>query len=293
MARKTDRPLSDAEFLKAFRMLVKRLDSHISSVDRGERHVRDDLAAVLRILLTRGKGENAIGRFLSRHRMSAEATISLPAFDGSSVWLSLGSLPWDATGGTKTRVVSIPTGLIESTALKVNVEGQASTVSWEQLIKSYGNTYGAHLSTTLPAILDGVRLHGVCEADIGTYMLRSLGVLASGVSHELLRQVDPTHSGVAYDFYFEGVQLLGIACVRLRNSDIVTVEFSTRRGRVSTALLSFVTPDGSGAKLDYVQKEAPWDTGPVTVSFKMVRKDADPTAPLDAQFYHDSPNAGA
>jgi hypothetical protein len=124
-------------------------------------------------------------------------------------------------------------------------------------------------------------------------MLRTLGVLASGVSHELLRQVDPTHSGVAYDFYFEGVQLLGIACVRLRNSDIVTVEFSTRRGHVSTALLSFITPDGSGATLDYVQKEAPWDTGPVTVSYKMVRKDADPTAPLDAQFYHDSPNAGA
>jgi hypothetical protein len=119
MARRTDRPLSDAEFLEAFRTLVKRLDSHISSVDRGERHVRDDLAAVLRILLTRGKGENAIGRFLSRHRMSAEATVSLPAFDGASVWLSLGSLPWDATGGTKTRVVSIPTGLNESTALNL------------------------------------------------------------------------------------------------------------------------------------------------------------------------------
>lgn len=293
MARKTDRPLSDAEFLDAFRTLVKRLDSHIRSIDHGERHVRDDLAAVLRILLTRGKGEDAMRRFMSRHQMSADATVSLPAFEGPSVWLSLGSLPWDAATGTETQVVTIPKGLMESTALTARVGHRTEKVSWEKLVKSYGNTYGAHLSTTLPGILDGVKLHGVCEADIGTYMLRSLGVIASGVCNTMLRRVDPAHSSVTYDFYFEGVQLLGIACVRLRNSDIVTVEFSTRRGHLSMPLLSFAFPDGGGAKLNFARDAAPWDTMPVTVACKMGRKVADPTAPVDAQFYHGSSNAGA
>jgi len=237
MSNRTPRALDDAEFLVRFRTVVKRLDTQLKLIDEGQYHVRDDLATVLRALLTRGKGDDGIRRLATRFSLKPpKRGISRPANDGPNVLLAIGALPADDESSAQT--VTVPDQLMLAVPLSVRSSAGIRRATWDNVVSDYGNTFGAHLSTTVPAILDDVHYFGLTETDFGTYMLRSLGVLASSVCHELVRQIDPHSIAVTHNPYMAGTQIYEAMYLREGGTDDLRVgmrkEEWTKAGPVMT-----------------------------------------------------------
>lgn len=173
------RALTDEEFLSAFRRVVARLDTHIQLLDQGIFALRDDLATVLRILVCRGRGDDGLRKFSKRFGVTPHSVFvssEPPTSDDHLRW-AVSSLPSDEKGPHEQ--LRFPHDIGERIALVVRVDGKLRSYHWERVVADYGNTFGAHLSTTVPAVLDQVRFMGFANADFGTFMLRSLAVLAA------------------------------------------------------------------------------------------------------------------
>lgn len=218
MSNTTPRAISDAEFVVRFRTVVQRLDTQLRLIDSGEYHVRDDLATILRTLLTRGKGDDGIRRLLARFSLRPpQRAISPVADDGPNVLLAIGALPADDMNNALK--VTVPDQLMAAAPLFVRTNAGARRATWENVVSDYGNTFGAHLSTTVPEMLDDVHYFGLSETDFGTYMLRSLGVLTSSVCHELLHQLDPSHTPITHNPYVAGTQIYAAVYLREGGKD--------------------------------------------------------------------------
>lgn len=276
MSRRSPRPITGAEFLEAFRRVVRRLDNHLIAIDRGEYHLRDDLATVLRTIVARGKGDDALRRLLKRFNLNPPTCwVSPPATPGVGVMLSVGALPVDQGAHTvcKPIRVSVPDELMMANAVvALTTEGGIVSASWEKVVIDYGNTFGAHLSTTVPGILDDVHYYGLSETDFGTFMLRTLGVVISSSCHEVLSKLDPAHESVTHDHYMAGAHIIRAVYFRSDTTDELTVEFSLKKGRRSVSLMSVKTPDEVEAvcKMDHLNLR--WCTTPVQIRFVLNRK---------------------
>ena len=221
MTDKTPRALSDAEFLARFQTVVRRLDAHVRAIDRGEYFARDDLATVLRTVLTRGKGDDGIRRLLSRFSLKAPTRrISPSANEGPNVLLAVGALPAE---GDNLETVAVPDELMSAVALFCRASNGTRRVTWEDVATDYGNTFGAHLSTTVPVLLDDVHFFGLSETDFGTYMLRSIGVLTSNVCHELLQQLKVADDPATHSPYMAGTQIFEAIYMREDGKDDLRV----------------------------------------------------------------------
>lgn len=222
MADRTPRALEDKEFLARFTTVVRRLDAHLAAIDRGEYFVRDDLATVLRTLLARGRGDDGIRRLLSRFSLKAPTRkISPPASNAPNVLLAIGALPTDEDQAA--RAVAVPDELMSATALFVRSRQGTRGATWEDIVTDYGNTFGAHLGTTVPTLLDDVHYFGLSETDFGTYMLRSIGVLVSDACHELLRRMEVDDKPASYSPYMAGMQIFQAIYLREGSKDDLRV----------------------------------------------------------------------
>ena len=103
--------------------------------------------------------------------------------------------------------------------------------TWQAIVEDYGNTFGAHLSRTVPEILDQVKYLGVGPTDFGSYMLRSLGVVASAAAHQLLREQDSCHQLVEHESYFHGTEISEVLYLRKEGKDDLRVELRSSRKR--------------------------------------------------------------
>jgi hypothetical protein len=237
MADRMPRPLSDAEFLARFRAVVRRLDAHLRAIDRGEYFVRDDLATVLRTLLTRGKGDDGIRRLLSRFSQKPPTrSISTFANEGPNVLFAIGALP--AEFDTAAKAVAVPDELMSAIALFSRSAKGTRRVSWEDVVTDYGNTFGAHLSTTVPVLLDDVHYFGLSETDFGTYMLRSIGVLTSSVCHELLQKLKADHEVATHSSYMVGTQIYGAIYLREAGKDDLRVHMRREDWKTAAPIMT-------------------------------------------------------
>jgi hypothetical protein len=237
MADRATRALSDAEFLARFRTVVRRLDAHLRAIDRGEYFVRDDLATVLRTLLTRGKGDDGLRRLLSRFSQKPPTRrISPFANEGPNVLFAIGALP--AESDTSAKAVTVPDDLMSAIALFSRSAKGTRLVSWEDVVTDYGNTFGAHLSTTVPVLLDDVHYFGLSETDFGTYMLRSIGVLTSSVCHELLQELKADDDPATHCSYMAGTQIYQAMYLRDGGKDDLRVNMRRENWKKAAPIMT-------------------------------------------------------
>lgn len=210
MAKQSDdyfrpRPIEGQEFIALFELLVARLDRHIIAVGNAERGARDDLAAVLRTLVNRDRGNDAIARFCEITK-TPEPVVALTKanLDQHGLLLHIAGLPEDESKDLNT---TIPSGLRATICLVKADKDKLRKFTWDDVIDAYGNTVGAHLGQNVPRILDEVRLHGFGDTDFGSYMLRSIGVKISNVCHALLKAHNPQHESVSHDSFFQGISV--------------------------------------------------------------------------------------
>lgn len=237
VAHRPPRALSNDEFVHRFRAVVRRLDRHISLMDKDDYELRDDIASVLRTLTAPGKGDDGIRRLISRFSLSQPIRqITAPPKQGPNVQFAIGSLPADDLPGSVR--VTVPDGVMHAAALFIRSTDGARTATWEDVVTDYGNTFGAHLSTTVPKLLDEVHYFGLSETDFGAYMLRALGVLTSSACHELLSRLDAKHTHALHDTYMAGTRVYAAVYLSEHGLDDLRVQLSraqwTKPGPVMT-----------------------------------------------------------
>jgi len=242
MSDRTPRALNDGEFLARFRTVVRRLDAHLAAIDRGDYFVRDDLATVLRTLLTRGKGDDGITRLLYRFSLRPlTRRISPSANEAPNVLLAIGALPVDED--KEAVAVTMPDEFMSAIALFVRSAKASRRVTWQDVVTDYGNTFGAHLSTTVPILLDDVHYFGLSETDFGTYMLRSAGVLTSSVCHELLQQLKADDYAITHSPYMAGTQIFQAIYLREGGKDDLRVGMRREEWKKAGPILTVRNPD--------------------------------------------------
>ena len=159
------------------------------------------------------------------HLNSQSGNIYISANEKPGVILSIGALPFSHEDHKSViQTVTVPDQLMLAVPLFVRSEAGKRRANWEKVITEYGNTFGAHLSTTVPEILDDVHYFGLSETDFGTYMLRSLGVMISNVCHELIHHLDHSHIAATHKLYMAGVY-------------IFTAEFMTEKDETKIGLM--------------------------------------------------------
>jgi hypothetical protein len=242
MIDRTPRALGDSEFLARFLTVVHRLDAHLAAIDRGDYFVRDDLATVLRTLLTRGKGDDGIRRLLSRFNLTPlSRKLSPSAYEAPNVLLAIGALPADEDESAK--AMTVPDEFMSANALFARAAKGARCVTWRDIVSDYGNTFGAHLSTTVPILLDDVHYLGLSETDFGTYMLRSAGVLTSSVCHELLQQLKTDDEAVTHSPYMAGTQIYQAIYLREAGKDDLRVNMRREEWKKAAPIMTVRSPE--------------------------------------------------
>ena len=171
-------PMRDDQFLAWFLRLRSRLTRHLDALDRGELGAIDDVAAVLRTVACSGSGDGVLLRACRRFNRPIPSLM---------VGQDLETLPQTAIGfGALPVVMQKPVQMIDLTeisfvdwlnkpALAVSDVNRVQS-SWSQLIADFANTYGAHLSSNVPAVLDRSRLLRAGGFTLGEYLIRAAGV---------------------------------------------------------------------------------------------------------------------
>ncbi|MCV7008232.1 hypothetical protein [Mycobacterium gordonae] len=182
---------TQAEVVAVARRLRQRLSRHLDALETGEIGAVDDLAAVLRTLLAHGKGDDAIVRLCHSHKLPLpQVRVSLPVADDQKIGLAFGAIPApDEPGHPPTVVMDIDRWrgldalIIKGAPRRVN--------SWEQLITEYANTYGSHLSGTIPHLLSHASSMGYSgNLDVGEYLIHCAGLVAEDALQQVLKAID-------------------------------------------------------------------------------------------------------
>ncbi|WP_156781238.1 hypothetical protein [Mycobacterium gordonae] len=175
------------EKVAQLRRLQRRLDRALGAIAQGDTDAVDDVAAILRTLVGRGKGNDLIRRTRAVMNLKWPLLFVGPEAKDTGVRLSAGSIP---------ARLKMPEGdcrwvrLDEWTqALAVVIDeghGQRKA-TWEKLIEDYANTFGSHASQSIPRMLDATaRMHAV-ELNLGQYMIHCAGL---GIADAVAQMLD-------------------------------------------------------------------------------------------------------
>jgi hypothetical protein len=183
------RAITPEEVVDVARRLRQRLGRHLDALEAGECGAVDDVAAVLRILLVHGSGNNVIVRLCRTNSIPLpRIQVSEPVADHQSIGLAFGAVP-ALSGDEPVRVVDIDTWRGWKALIVRGAPRRAST--WEQLIKEYANTFGSHLSGTIPHLLS--QMASICYSgplDLGEYLIHCAGLVAEDALHQVLGTID-------------------------------------------------------------------------------------------------------
>jgi len=187
-----DQPISDDALTDAAARHAKRLETHLTRMDGGDRVALDDLVTVLRTLIVPGRGGKLIERLVTRYQLE-----TLPVFVGAetpshkNTWFALGNVPLAvgaAPDDPHARELTFR-AWVESTAIR-SAQTSRSKHEWSRLVSDYGNTWSSHVGTTVPALLSSISMMGFAGTDLGTHLLRKSAVVTEIVLGALLRQLD-------------------------------------------------------------------------------------------------------
>jgi hypothetical protein len=109
--------------------------------------------------------------------------------DSQQIGLAFGAVPAPSQDDPPVRIVDINAwrGLDALT-----VRGAPRRVSgWEQLITDYANTFGSHLSGTIPHLLS--HMSSICYSgslDLGEYLIHCAGIVAEDALQQVLGAID-------------------------------------------------------------------------------------------------------
>jgi hypothetical protein len=189
------RNLSDAEMCDRLVSSSHRLYRHQTQFLADDIGAGDDLAANLRTLICRGKGDDVLSRAAKRFGIQLPAvTISAPANGEPSTMLSVGSLPIAEDYG------AMPRGGVsrvtfdewrDSPCLVVERSSPAATrvFTWEKFIATAANTWGSHTATTIPPVLDETRMSDFGDRPVDSLLLSRAGHYAETILLSLLTEL--------------------------------------------------------------------------------------------------------
>ncbi|GGM42179.1 hypothetical protein [Microbacterium saperdae] len=211
--------LSRDELRAGVSSLSRRLDKHLRTWDEGDGDAVFDVAAVTRTLLSNGRGDKALARLCSQERLAPpKIHVDYQIPREAEVRFSFGGFPADPDGiMTRTGWIgTIDPGfgvLRDGTAdqmpqswrgpgeidvfrwlttpfVSIKLPTQRHReVTWEKLVSSFGNAYGAHLGVGHPEELSQIRLlsgHGRSLAEHALWLSASVALNALA---ELLPQI--------------------------------------------------------------------------------------------------------
>lgn len=169
--------MTNGELLSASRRMLNRITRDLDSIDAGHGDAIDDLAGKLRTTLCFGKGDRLLLRLCNVfHLEMPSVTVPYTLVPEKSPFL-VGPLPeWASplNPAVAPKIMTIPEWM-RSQAVHLPGVGRRS---WDQVISDFGNTYGAHVSATVPQFLDEIRTYGVGTGTMGAHMLRAAGIVA-------------------------------------------------------------------------------------------------------------------
>src|SRR5277367_1462481 len=183
--------ISNEDYLAGAIELAHRLTRHLAALERGEIGAVADVAAVLRTLIVRGEGDDVLRRLCKRmHVPLPEVVVSRAAYEGPSVVLSAGAIPVPPEDLSKPH--AIPTLMVnlnrwsDMTALVVRDGAPRRANNWDGVIKMYANTFGSHLSGTIPNTLLKTSKIMSGTLDLGEYLVFCAGVVAEDMLNQVL-----------------------------------------------------------------------------------------------------------
>lgn len=146
----------DEHVAQVIRLLL-RLTDHVIAAQGFQTGYRiDDVASVLRCLLGRGRGDNVVVGLARRlHLPEPVLHLGPPVLDHPDTHLAFGSLPVSSSATPQT-LTTVQDQLV--VVLGADGEFVGQRVTWLKLIEDYGNTWGVHVSSTVPFYLNRVNV---------------------------------------------------------------------------------------------------------------------------------------
>ena len=183
--------ISDEDFVAGAIELGQRLTRHLSALENGAAGAVADVAAVLRTLIVRGDGNDVIRRLCKRKGVALpEVLVTRAAHDGPSVVLSAGAIPVtpedeDHPHQIATRMVNL-NEWADMTALVVRGGTPKRVNNWDRVISMYANTFGSHMSGTIPNTLLKTSSVMSGELDLGEYLTFCAAIVAENALNQVL-----------------------------------------------------------------------------------------------------------
>jgi hypothetical protein len=236
------RQIEDDEFVQAFLNQIMRLDLQILNLEAGHNVVRDDLASSLRTLFCRGKGNDALRRLCNRFKkIQPKIKISKPITDREMLLFGFSGIPIEES--EEGIEVQVPNDLSSTKCTLVKVENELLEINWEQVVEAYGNTFGSHLSRTIPALFDRVQMYGLGHVDFGSFMLRNLAVAISSCAHSLLGELIENYRPKSHNRYFNGIQISTATYYRRDGKEYLKANVRKENWKVAGKIMTVQTPE--------------------------------------------------
>jgi len=185
--------ISDGDFVAGSIELGQRLSRHLTALENSEPGAVADVAAVVRTLIVRGQGNDVIRRLCKRKHMPLpEVYVSRAAYDEPSVILSAGGIP--GLPEHEEAPHQIPSHMVDldkwSDMTAFVVRGAPKRVNdWNHVINMYANTFGSHMSGTIPNTLVEASSILSGELDLGEYLIFCAGIVAESALNQVLDTV--------------------------------------------------------------------------------------------------------
>lgn len=237
------RQIEDNEFLQAFMNQLQRLHIQISNLDAGHVVVRDDLAGSLRTLFCRGKGNDVLRRFCSRFgKEQPKAKVSPSITDKSGLQFGFSGILIDPSQNEGVELC-VPDELGPFCCASVRVGDVLQEFTWEQVVEDYGNTFGSHLSRTIPVLFDRVQIYGLGHIDFGSFMLRNLAVVVSSCAQELIQSLGQGYSPTSINPYFNGIQITRGTYHRRGGKEYLQAKVQKENWKIAGKVMTVQTPE--------------------------------------------------
>ncbi|WP_204807149.1 hypothetical protein [Mycobacterium riyadhense] len=189
----TDQPraTTSGETQEQLRRLQKRLSRALNALADGDEDAVDDIAAALRTLVGRGRGDDLIRRVRKAFGLQWPLLFVGPAAsDATDVTLSAGSIP--------SRVKEPPGDCAwirvdqwaDSLAVVINQGRGQRKANWQKLIEAYANTYGSHASNSIPSMLDETSRMHADQMNLGQYMIHCAGLGVADAITQMIDEID-------------------------------------------------------------------------------------------------------
>lgn len=184
------RQLSTGELLDAARRMHRRIGKVLDAIDEGDDDAIDELAAALRTTLCYGKGDKLLLRLCNT--FSVQPTeVQIPCsrtVRREQMIARVGPIPSEQDTITEEApdTLSVFKWIQSPAVLLPGVGGQ----TWEKVIVAYANTYGSHVSSTVPRLLDDIKVFQGPKGHMGGYLLRVAGAIAEYHLGTALARID-------------------------------------------------------------------------------------------------------